>query len=47
MQTMREREREEVLGDERFEASAFAGGFAMVGLLVGLFAFFVAFAPGA
>ena len=47
MQTTRERERVEVLGDEQYDASALVGGFAMVGLLVGLFAFFVAFAPGA
>ena len=46
MQTTRERERVEVLGDERFDANALMGGFAMIGLLVGLFAFFVAFAPG-
>jgi hypothetical protein len=41
----RVREEARVLGDEQDVASITGAGFAMIGLLAGLMAFFVTFAP--
>ncbi len=45
METTHERERIDVLDDGQERVSTLAANFAIVGLLLSLFAFFMAFAP--